>query len=450
MPKLSPGQPFGPIAATVTLDGSGNGAVQFQATGSAARITNLFGKVSTSTSQATVSVYVGTIADTNRVFNNNSGSTGFTASGQIDVPDGTIIYVVWTGGDAGAVATATFSGRAIPFDQIAGGFEMRADDPIAAGDGSLIFPAIKSPNFVAGTSGWRISRTGVAEFLDAIIRGTIDIAGGIVTINNAGIFVEDATHRFLVNTTGGFQAVNKPADGSGISMQDQAIFFDTVTPYNGSVVDPGFIYVEATTAIADFVNLRLVSPRINGQARGRLVLWGASDSGVASPTFDIGIVGEEVRQIRVNSIADIVNLETGAERYGRGKINLATDNTTANLTTTSQVVFTFPSVTYKANRAFEVLMDARYSGGNNPSVQLRKGTTTGSPQVTDGGRVPLATTVTQTISTRIIFITGGSDVTTQLCLTMTSQATSTQSAPRRALINDIGPASDYSIYDALT
>ncbi len=91
MPKLSPGQPFGPIPATVTLDGSGNGTVALQATGSAARITNLFGKVSTSTNQAVVSVYVGTVADTNRVFNNNSGSTGFTAQGSIDVPDGTII-----------------------------------------------------------------------------------------------------------------------------------------------------------------------------------------------------------------------------------------------------------------------------------------------------------------------------------------------------------------------
>lgn len=174
MPQVS--DRFGPIQQQVTLNGSGNGTVSFQATGANVRITNLYVRVSTSTNQAIATVYKGFISDGNRISSTNSGSTGAACHGTIDLLDGETAIVQWTGGDAGAVATATFTGNKIPFEVI-GSSELTWDDPIAAGDGSLIFPAIKSPNFVTGVSGWRISRDGSVEFGAAVIRGELKVVG---------------------------------------------------------------------------------------------------------------------------------------------------------------------------------------------------------------------------------------------------------------------------------
>lgn len=42
---------------------------------------------------------------------------------------------------------------------------------IAGGDGALVVPALHSPNYVPGSAGWSIDRSGEAEFNDAVIRG---------------------------------------------------------------------------------------------------------------------------------------------------------------------------------------------------------------------------------------------------------------------------------------
>jgi hypothetical protein len=180
---------FGPIPVSVVLDGNGDGSVTFQPNGKNARITTLFVKVDTATLQATVTIYKGQIADSNIIGNTNSGSTGAPAFGNIDMTDGETLFVVWRGGDAGATASATFTGKAIPFSEI-GDTNIRWDDPIAAGDGSLIFPAIKSPNYVQGVTGWYIGRTGDAEFNDVTVRGEVDVNGNdnssIRIFNNGG------------------------------------------------------------------------------------------------------------------------------------------------------------------------------------------------------------------------------------------------------------------------
>lgn len=61
-------------------------------------------------------------------------------------------------------------------------------DPIVAGT-TLIRPAIQSPNFVHGVSGWTINRDGSAEFNNVIVRGTV-IASDFQSTN------------YVANTTG--------------------------------------------------------------------------------------------------------------------------------------------------------------------------------------------------------------------------------------------------------
>lgn len=50
-------------------------------------------------------------------------------------------------------------------------------DPITAGN-ILIRPAIQSPNYVAGTSGWTINRDGSAEFNSVTVRGSLIVSNG--------------------------------------------------------------------------------------------------------------------------------------------------------------------------------------------------------------------------------------------------------------------------------
>lgn len=248
---------FGPIPVTTVLDGSGNGTVTFQPNGSSARISNLFVKVSTSVLQATCTIYKGQVADGNAINYTNSGSTGAPAGGAIDLTDGETVYVVWRGGDAGATATATFTGVTIPFDQV-GPSHLDWDDPIAAGDGSLVYPALKSPNYVTGVSGWRIDRDGDAEFNDATFRGDVIVTdpdgskvqilsgdGGTIRFtpeNNVGQVVTDTGLIFSGAATDSFfMTTNTPAGTfGGLSVIRGSLFMGSSaasgTPWPGFTV----------------------------------------------------------------------------------------------------------------------------------------------------------------------------------------------------------------------
>jgi hypothetical protein len=59
-------------------------------------------------------------------------------------------------------------------------------NPVFGGN-TLIRPAIRSPNYVAGVSGWSINRDGSAELNNLTIRGVFN--GTNYTINNMGLFM---------------------------------------------------------------------------------------------------------------------------------------------------------------------------------------------------------------------------------------------------------------------
>jgi hypothetical protein len=68
---------------------------------------------------------------------------------------------------------------------------MSFQNPITGGQGALIRPAIKSPNFTEGVSGWSIDRNGNAEFNNGTFRGTVTAStfeGTDYMINSAGAF----------------------------------------------------------------------------------------------------------------------------------------------------------------------------------------------------------------------------------------------------------------------
>lgn len=278
MPTLS--DRFSAYPVSVTLNGSGDGTIQFQAVGKNIRVTNLYVSVSTRTLQAVCTMYKGQIGAQYAIKSTNSGSTGAAATGSIDLLDGESIYVVWDGGDAGAIATATFTGVALPFSHTPeAGTSFLWDDPIAAGDGSLIYPGLQSIDYVAGVSGWRIERDGDVEFNDGVFRGSISAGGGVVTLDSTGVTVQSTNtlEIYKVNRTGGFVAARVPDDGSKVQISAAGVF---LTPQNPSPLGVDVDYAEwyviyDNSGAANETPVAIFSGvEYNGKTSPTIELWG--------------------------------------------------------------------------------------------------------------------------------------------------------------------------------
>lgn len=65
---------------------------------------------------------------------------------------------------------------------------MTFSNPITGGQGALVRPAIKSPNYVPNVSGWSINKDGSAEFNDVVIRGGTVVSGTALYYNGTPAF----------------------------------------------------------------------------------------------------------------------------------------------------------------------------------------------------------------------------------------------------------------------
>lgn len=57
---------------------------------------------------------------------------------------------------------------------------------VAGGQGNLIATSLQSPNFVSGSMGWQVTKSGDAEFNNVTVRG--EFQGTDFIIDSAGIF----------------------------------------------------------------------------------------------------------------------------------------------------------------------------------------------------------------------------------------------------------------------
>jgi hypothetical protein len=424
MPQVS--QQFGPIYQTVVLDGSGNGAVSFQAVGSAIRITNIFFRVSSQSAQAVCTIYKGQIADGNMILNSNSGSTGGNAKGNVDLFDGETAYVRWTGGDPGATATATFTGEKVNFSEIRAS-TLDFEDPIAAGDGSLIFPALKSPNYVPGVSGWQLTRDGDFEGNDVVVRGEIDIVG-----NNGSEF---KIYTAPVGVT----------ETAAIIEYWPGDYPDLAYP----APDPGRFQAGSVLLPDHAGRLRVISP-LSGTAQAYMDLYGGTEEGGVDTAINlfarsIGLFGEvdatTPTQIRINGYTTYTDYGVDS---GKGVIDVVgASGASAAITTTETALVTSNTIVFKAGRAYEVMC----SGGATMSVagravnRVRKTSTAGQELGLYGSQ--FVNTSLGNGNGAVSFYVSGSDVTCELVWTsiVASGATSvTYSANRFIKISDIGPS----------
>ena len=317
---------FGPISGSATV-ASNTATVTFQAVGGPKRITNLFANVSTQTLQAQCSIYVGFVSTGSRVYQSQSGSTGFSARGNIDLIDGQTLFVVWTGADNGASATATFTGHDLDFSEV-GNSSITGEDPIAADDGTLIFPAIKSTNFVTGVSGWNLDRTGNAELNNVTVRGTLD--------------VEDVS------------------DGTYVKIYDE-------NPGDGAVIDITTSRLRhGTSPNTGFIGLQIQGPPV-GTRQPRIELGqtgtGASDMYVSADNIEFWLTaGGEL---------SINGLDGGRGVVSSGGLS-ASSGAIGN---TETDLFTLTNFTFEVGRAYRFEywgMSTVSLASNRPLFRLRK------------------------------------------------------------------------------
>lgn len=288
--------------------------------------------------------------------------------------------------------------------------------PIIGSDGVLIREVMKSLGFVAGVSGWELQQDGNAELNDVTVRGKL------VTSNASGAFV-------LVEANGAFALV---------ALQPP----DSATP--GVTFGSAFVYADSG---GDAPALHINGPTVETpsfRSAGQLVLGvdlGSLDSTVGLSAGQV-LVGPDQTEI------------------GRGFVVAAEATADTAAITAETVVLTAGSKTYRKNRAFRVVSDSRYvlaaAAVTTPLALWRKGTTTAGVSLIDAGRFDLPAS-TNTFGRFLggVFTTGPADVTTQICMTLSSPGTAvTQKgaagSPRRFEIHDIGPASRYPNHTVLT
>lgn len=101
-----------------------------------------------------------------------------------------------------------------------GGFS----NPIIGGGGSLVYPAIKSPNFsLADQTGWAIMKDGSAYFFNVTATGAVTANSVIIDGPTGGLFIYDGPPAFgslVLAATGaaGTDRYGNAYSGPGISI----------------------------------------------------------------------------------------------------------------------------------------------------------------------------------------------------------------------------------------
>lgn len=142
-------------------------------------------------------------------------------------------------------------------------------------------PAIQSPNFVTGTSGWTVNADGSAEFNNLTIRGTFQ--GTDFTINTSGAFFYSGAP-----ATGNLIASISPAagtDGFGNHYVDGQASYDLVNGLATSVTG-GLVQFYTGSLAAGWTT----AGSVQGDAAGDLLLIPKAGRGVltSNSTLDNG------------------------------------------------------------------------------------------------------------------------------------------------------------------
>lgn len=182
-------------------------------------------------------------------------------------------------------------------------------NPIVGGAENLIRSAIRSPNYIPNTTGWRIAKDGSVDLNDAIIRGILTILG----IDNSTI---------ILNSPSGNPTINlRPSDIAGhpgYNAALQAAFIKAVSNSGGSQNgDTASLAVNAPSISTDTVRMFLQSASFDGTVTPEVIfntlLGGAFDFIVSNNggLFHVGGEGQFDQNLTILGQSVFANVNNG-------------------------------------------------------------------------------------------------------------------------------------------
>lgn len=270
---------------------------------------------------------------------------------------------------------------------------MPFQNPITGGQGALVRPAIKSPNFVSGSTGWIVRADGSAEFNNLIVRGGTVVGGVALYYSGApalGNLVASIAAAGGVDALGNvyLSGINTYApDGSGVrayqgayASPSLAITDSAITTYMppsqaGSVFVPGAVLAESQAG--GNTQLIMASPSDannvgDGQALIELTNRGSSGSSTISLDGDLAFL--DTTQLNIGSthwswtgILDNGRIVSAGPSVGACTVATTAASTTPTNITGQTITITPPSnatgtVTYEVDMIIDCICSTFAAG----------------------------------------------------------------------------------------
>jgi hypothetical protein len=326
---------------------------------------------------------------------------------------------------------------------------MTFSNPIVGGT-TLIRPAIHSPNFVTGVSGWSINKDGSAEFSDLTVRGDGNgdtviigpITGPQVVIGSspsAG-YIQFPTNRPIENDIATILAgvLNPGAANEAASLQIKGPSVDGATARSSIQVNSQNNDGSSETNIALVVDtsgmtldkniLRLTDPRVQiiPSVSGSSALLIDALTGHTGYLLRLRLNGVDMFTVDPLGNTSISGIDQG--RGPRSSVQI-TSNVTGIAAGTETVLMTVPSMTYVNGRAYRIHLNGLHQSTTASTYflyRIRKGsaTTTGTIYV-EQSRVPTLPTASTNGVVNMSYVlvnNSGADITTALTWTGTPAA----------------------------
>lgn len=250
---------------------------------------------------------------------------------------------------------------------------MEFGNEIVGGADELVRNGIQSRGFVSGSVGWRINRTGNAEFNDVVIRGGLVVTNNAESANySAGVsgwqLRAAGTAEFNGNVVinAGELHVRKASDE--IIVGDPAFANPAVTAYKSGVVDPGTIlgFRPLGTGI---VGWQISSANTVGHDRAIMQVdeFGWRVQKGALPWFGIDFATAGINTVRNDGATTYLPYVVDGKVYNAALVD-TNSASAAFVTVTSANALNVPTI---AGRAYRATVRCRVAGSVlNDRVQL--------------------------------------------------------------------------------
>lgn len=220
---------------------------------------------------------------------------------------------------------------------------MPFSNPLAAGL-QLIRQALRSPNYVAGVSGWTINRDGSAEFNNVTIRGLVVILSGQSVLMYSGSAPSAGTLIISISPTGGTDAfgntypkginiggAGNPGVSAGFTGSNGFLYFPGVVPnvhldanleinhLGSGTAEQSFLTLSSAQDATqmDYVALNMVASSADGTGLPKITEAYVDSSSVIHGMRAMGIAG----------IADIGTITATEPGTGTSRANVAAAET---------------------------------------------------------------------------------------------------------------------------